>query len=352
MRTDLSTGVTHHVYLVTHQSLLISLVTAWNEHVARDGWVVHTNPDNTNALASTASVTASLSSIDTRLDDIVAKYNAHRILTAGTVHASADNDNVMVAQPCTTTAEAIAYYEHVYEKLYYHATGPSYHSAATSNTVVDGYFGWLAEPPTTLQEVADAINGTSTTRWRNYSLTSLYEAHRVRGQIDAHDVASGLAVDTDNTVSYVGGSLSNLINTANNLAAAMNRHVQNLDVNNEAAATPYHFSDARRSRLVAGRASDAASLAVLVEELWLCFESHLWGGGPTTGYVAVTASGSTRGQHPNRVFGGMSLLQSAVRPIHLIRLQKAFDASLAPDPQVVALLPSLAEALALRAGFS
>ena len=52
------------------------------------------------------------------------------------------------------------------------------------------------------------------------------------------------------------------------------------------------------------------------------------------------------------ISGGMSLLQSQVRPIYLIRLQKAFDTSLAPDPQVVALLPSLAEALTLRAGFS
>lgn len=353
LRTGVAAGSTHQIYLTTHHTLLRYLVDAWNEHIARDGHIVHTNPDATNALTSTASVSATVGSIETRLDDIVAKYNAHRILTAGTVHAAADNDNVMSALlPCTTEAEAIDYYNHVYEEFYRHATGPSYHSAATSNTVVDGYVGWLAEPPTTLQEVADAINGTSTTRWKNYGLTSLYEAHRVRGVVNVHDAASGLAVDAVNGVYFLGGNLANLISTANAFAAALNRHIQNLDASNAAAGTPYHFADARRTRLVTGRAGDARSLAILIEELWLCFESHLWSGGPTTGYVAVTASGSTRGQHPDRAFGGMSLLQSDVRPIFLVRLQKAFDTSLSPDEQVTAALPSLADALTLRAGFS
>ena len=351
LRTVLSSGASHQQYLTIHLSVLAKLVTAWNEHIGRDGWVVHTNPDNTNALASTASVSATALSIKTRLDDIVAKYNAHRILTAGTVHAAADNDNEMTAQACTTEAEAIAYFEHVNEVLLYHAIGASYHSAATANTIVDGYFGWLAEPPSTLAEVAAAINGSSTARWSNYGLTGLYEAHRVRGQIDAHDVASGLAVDAVNSVHFLGGSLANLIATANALAAAINRHIQNLDADNVAAGTPYHFADAPRTRLVTGRAGDARSLAVLIEELWICMESHFWSGGPSTGYVAVTASGTTRGQHPNRVLGGI-FAQSAPRPMYLVRLQKAFELSISPDPAVTPTLPSLAEALALRAGFS
>lgn len=325
-----------HRELAHHATLLTLLVGAYGEHIAMNECKVHATAAHatTDPLASTAAVTADAASIGTRLADIVAKYNAHRVrltdpTTAGNLHSGADNTNVMTAGSTSTLAEIIAYYEHVYRVLQAHATS-SFHDQSTPNRSYDGYFGWCAEPPTTLAEVAHAINGDNDSRWKNFGLTSLYENHRVRALLKVHATADSLAPDTDNTVLLLNDSVSNMILTANALADAFNRHVQNQDATGQAASTPYHFTAAGPSRRVRTRASDVRSLAVLIEELWICMEAHLWGAGPQTGYTAIL-SGSNVGQHPDRAWGGYALFgapASSARPMLMVRLAKAFDRAL------------------------
>lgn len=338
--------------LPTSQDLLAYLVDGFNEHIALQSHKVHTAGDATNTLTSTASVTGTAPSIKTRLDDIVAKYNAHRILTAGSVHAAADVTNVMTAMACTDADTAIAYFEHVYEELLSHATDTAPHDVSTPNEVVDGYFGWLAEPPTTLAEVAQAINGTAGSRWENYGLTSLYEQHRQRVLVYAH-AGTGLGPDAVNGVLYLGGSLTNLIVTANALAAALRRHISNQDAAGADAATPYHYTDGNKSRLPRTSASDIRTLAILIEELWICLESHMWSAGPPSGYVTVSTAGA-RGQHGDRGWGRIAFqgTSDGVRPTQLIRLQKAFDRALSPSVDPPLDVGILAAILILRSGFS
>lgn len=336
--------------IANHFDVLSELVEAFNEHIGRQQWKVHTNADATNTLASTSDVSATLAAVGARLDDIVAKFNAHRVLTAGPVHVSADTSNVMTAGSVADLDSAIAYFEHVYRKLYFHCVTPAYHDASTPNDIVDGYLGWLAEPPTTLTELARAINGTEGTRWENYGLTWLYEKHIGRVLHSAH-YGSGLGPDAENVVLFLGGTPSNLYATANALADALTRHIRNQDALGNAAATPYHYTDAKKSRIPVRRASDARSLAVCIEELWLCMESHLWSAGPPSYTTNTTAS--ERGQHPDRVWGLVSYEASGdLRPTPLIRLQKAFERALVPGSNVTASLGKMAGRLRAEAGFT
>jgi hypothetical protein len=341
--------------LTTHFALLEHLRTAFNRHIGFEGISVHGLADSTNALASTAAVSATTGSIQARLDDIVAKFNAHRIVAGGGppwTHFVADLANVMVTMPCGNTDEAIAYAEHVYDVLYRHAIDNTVHFNNTDNFNGDGYFGWLAEPPTTLGEVAAQINGTAGTRWEHYGLTALYEAHRVRGLYEAHSVLRGLHPDDTNGVYTLDDSLPGMIATANALADALTRHVRNQTSTGAAADPPFHFVDGAQTRIPRTRATDPRSLAVLIEELWICLESHLWSGGPPTGYVDVLTAGA-RGQHPARVLGTAARRTSeGTRPSALVRLQKAFDRALSPDASPPADVGTMAGLLLSRAGFS
>lgn len=336
--------------IANHSDILVEMVDAFNEHIARQQWKVHTNADVVNTLASTSDVSATLASIGTRLDDIVAKFNAHRVLTAGPVHSAADNSNVMTAGSVADLDSAIAYYEHVYRKLYFHCVISTYHDTSTPNEIVDGYLGWLAEPPTTLTELARAINGTEGTRWENYGLTWLYERHIGRVIHSAH-YGTGIGPDAENAVLFLGGTPSNLYATANALADALTRHIRNQDASGNAAATPYHYTDAKKSRIPVRRASDARSLAICIEEMWLCLESHMWSAGPPS-YSTNTTAGE-RGQHPDRVWGLVSYNVSAdVRPTPLVRLQKAFERALVPGANVTAAIGKMAGRLRAEAGFT
>lgn len=349
--------------LAYHATVLSGLVTSWNKHIVLDTYKVHTSVADvaTDQLTSTANVSASLSSIGTRLDDIVAKFNAHRVrltdpTTLATLHAAADNTNVMTAGSVTTLTDAIAYYEHVHTTMQAHATRSSFHHSPSTGYTADGYFGWLAESPRSLSELADAINGATGTRWENYGLTSLYENHRIRSDVAVHPSSAGLGQDSTNTVYYLAATPVELYATANVLADAITRHVKNLDSDGAAAGTPYHFTDASLSRLPTRRASDARSFALTVEELWLCLESHLWSAGPVSGYVTDSSAG-TRGMHGDRVFGVAAINgapSGSPRPMAAIRLAKAFDAALS-DATVTteaSLLGYLATQMRLFGGFT
>ena len=349
--------------LAYHATVLSGLVTSWNKHIGLDTYKVHTSAADatTDQLTSTANVSASLSSVGTRLDDIVAKFNAHRVrltdpTTLSTLHAAADNINVMTAGSVATLADAIAYYEHVLTKLQAHATRSSFHDTPSTGYTADGYFGWLAESPRSLSELAAAINGTADTRWDRYGLTALYENHRVRSTVDVHPTSAGLAQDSTNTVYYLASTPAELYATANALADAITRHTKNLDSDGTAAGTPFHFPEASLSRMPTRRASDARSFALTVEELWLCLESHLWSAGPISGYVTDSSAG-TRGMHSDRVFGVAAINgapSGSPRPMAVIRLSKAFDAALS-DAEVTSeatALGYLATQMRLFGGFT
>lgn len=338
--------------MTNYSSLLLFMVDAFNEHIALDQWKVHTNADATNFLTSTADVTATASSLQTRMDDISGKYNAHRILTAGPVHVAADNTHATTTFTISSDDDvenAVRYYKHLLTKILNHAISYTPHDHSTETSVVDGYFSICVEPPSTMAEVAQAINGTTGTRWENYGLTDLYESHRQRVVITAH-YGSGVGTDTVNSVRFLSGTTQNLIATANALADALTRHIRNQDANSQAATTPYHFEDANKTRIPVMRANDARSLALCIEELWLCLESHLWSGGPPNGFTDSSTAGS-RGQHQGRVLGGALITGDDLPPL-MVRLQKAYDRALGPLTSPPDGLVTLAAKLRKFVGFT
>ena len=152
--------------------------------------------------------------------------------------------------------------------------------------------------------------------------------HRVRSTVKIHSSSESFGLDTTNTVKFLRDTPATLYQF-NAPADAITRHVQNKNADGSDATTPYHYTDADRSRIPTRRASDARSFALCVEELWICMESHLWSAGPPTGYDTETAAGS-RGQH----LTGRGDRCHPVRPVQPLApddddpVGKAFDAAL------------------------
>lgn len=360
-----SLGTHAETHLARQQTLLPLLVAAFNEHIALGAYDVHDNADPGNALTTGALTpgTATLSQVETRLDDVVAQYNAHRVVTAGPVHVVADSANVMSNMSISTLADAIAYAEHVRLTLLLHGTDIAYHDRASPQGMLvgDGYLGHHAEAPTTLVEVAQSIEGTAGTRWANAGTAPLYDAHRSRASVGAHPAILSLQPDTTNTVTQSVASLTGMIATANSLADALTRHVKNTDADGTVSSTPFHFAAAKGSRLPKTRASDVRSLAVLVEELWLCLFDHLWSAGPASGYIGVI-SGASLGQHKDRLWGywarqawnaalGSTGYQDS-QPVLILRLLSAMESAVGPQATAPAGTNGLASLLTLRAGFA
>ena len=232
-------------------------------------------------------------------------FNAHVALAASkSVHSSADSTNTVPTIPVTTLAEAVtqlnllrtaiiahaAYAaKHVagqtisgtsaltdtkdleaacqqvgllYRVLGLHAASASYHGTveAPGARLADGAaFEWL-EAPNTLDDLLT----------RTDSLTTIYEAHRVK----TTQAAAHAAADTENEVS--SGSFTTIpgvIQTVNAWADALERHGYNRAADGSAATSAYHTANDPVTK-ISFRASDIASAARLAEAVIRAYQLH------------------------------------------------------------------------------
>ena len=117
-------------------TLANELKADYNAHRVLTTGTVHGAADSTNSV--TASDATTLATAYTLLNQIKAKYNAHRVLTAGSVHGAADSTNDADAADATTLATAITLANQLKAKYNAHRvlTAGAVHGAADSTNVV------------------------------------------------------------------------------------------------------------------------------------------------------------------------------------------------------------------------
>jgi len=307
----------------------LSLNANFIYHASMTTWKVHRSADATNALASVVAPVTLLDCI-ARLADIASKFNAHRVNTSGgvgaEVHPVADTTNVFTPPALVVLSDAITYYWTLRTTFFGHATYSSSHDQSVANNPVDGGVGDFADIPVDLATLKTGI----------VDLMSLYENHRVLLTGYSHYTSGAPSPDTSNIVSYSGLSLPDLIKHCNDLANAINNHVQNLDKTGTPAVTPYHYSQATgapTTRLVVTRASDARTAIICAEECFLAFYDHLLnGGGGSIG--SHQHRGQSWGRYSAYATSGNGASAANMYPA-ILRLQKRFfDITSASVPPV------------------
>lgn len=155
-------------------TLANELRTDYEAHRVLTAGSVHGAADNTNAVA--ASAASDLPTAITLLNEIKADYNAHRILTAGSVHGAADSTNVVATADATDAQTAITLA--IALKTAYNAhralTAGSVHGAADSTNVTS------AANPTRGTVVADdtVMARTFGPTWDTDGLADAFDAIR------------------------------------------------------------------------------------------------------------------------------------------------------------------------------
>ena len=281
-------------------SSIQSAIDAWNGHIGKTGNNnVHIMADATNTLASVADV-SSLSGVLTRLDDMVAKYNAHRVDAA--FHNTADITYIASSTDPETGigyAESLdaltRYYKHVYTTLTAHGQNSFNHTGSILVAdYADGNVGNWQEWPVSNEELFARVN----------TLTSLYTTHLAAVTQGTH-----AAADTTNTVVFAGTSVEDMVKTVNAWAESINRHIQNQDSTGAAAGSPYHNTGVLRTRLVQSRAGDASTVFLTAEECYWAMIEHM-------------ASSTASGQHTAKMIGKNALFAA---PNLILRLQRRWQ---------------------------
>lgn len=118
-------------------ALANDLKTDYNAHRVLTAGSVHGAADNTNAV--TSSDASNLATAITLLNEIRTDYEAHRVLTAGSVHGGADSTNALTAVAATDAQSAITLALDLKAKYNAHRvlTAGSVHGAADSTNVTD-----------------------------------------------------------------------------------------------------------------------------------------------------------------------------------------------------------------------
>lgn len=265
---------------------LSHLTAAWANHIQTTaGYALHGAADNTNTVAGSA---VDLATAIVRLNNLRTAYNAHVILTAGSVHAAADGGNVVATAACTNLQTALDLWRDIRQALSKHAASVTPHTSAGVTAIDGDTFEW-AEPP---QNLAELVTQTE-------DLVALYNAHRVKTAFSAPHAAA----DASNTVLTTGVNWATISKTAaykiiNQLADAIERHAANLDADSQPTTT-YH-TNVDSGIKVDARASDDASAANAVELLIVQMERH---------FANSTAHGAkVLGRYaPTRTLAGLTL---------------------------------------------
>lgn len=247
--------------LYTDGNALSIVASAWTNHIQTvAGYALHGAADNTNTVAGSA---ISLATAITRLNNLRTAFNAHVILTAGSVHAIADGGSVVATAACTNLQTALDLWRDIRLALSNHGDNATSHVPGVGVAAIDGDLMPWTEPP---QNLAELLTQTE-------ELVALYDAHRIKTAFSAPHAA----LDGDNAVSTSGVDWANVSKQAayqiiNNLADALERHSKNID-ENSVATTVYHTTP-DTSVKVGARASDDASAANTLELLIVQMERH------------------------------------------------------------------------------
>ena len=247
--------------LYTDGNALSIVATAWHNHVQTSaGYALHGAADNTNTVAGSA---VDLATAIVRLNNLRTAFNAHVILTAGSVHAVADGGSVVATAACTNLQTALDLWRDLRLALSNHGDSSTAHVPGIGVAAIDGNLMPWTEPP---QNLAELLTQTE-------ELVALYDAHRIKTSFSAPHANA----DASNDVTSSGVDWTNISKEAayaliNQLADALERHSKNLDVNS-VATTTYHTTP-DKSVKVATRASDDASAANTLELLIVQMERH------------------------------------------------------------------------------
>lgn len=191
----------------------------------------------------------------TLLDEIKADYNAHRILTAGGVHAGTDAVNVVSAANATTKALAVALSNAIRTAFVANfANVTSHHGAVDTTGVASATAVGVLTSVSTWTQICAAAD----------ALRAAYEAHRVltagavHGLADSTNTVTAGAVGTVTTALYAG---------LNELKADFNAHV--VDV-----ATIHKERD-EAHLATAATASTVANASTLVNNIRQMYVDHI-----------------------------------------------------------------------------
>ncbi len=309
--------ISHHSF---NYSDIASAITKWNRHVGLVAtWDTHGLADGTNTIASPDA--SDLATSITLLNEIRTKYAAHRVLTAGSVHASADNDipSVVTASAATDLDTAFTLWGDLCLKINAHTSNATRHAGAGPVDSADGAGNEQVEAPITEAMLPSKCNVIKT----------LYVNHIAKvANAAPHDNA-----DAANTVLVQMSSPEGIAQTVNAFADAIERHARNQKADGTAAASAYHMpgGTAKTQDLkVPSRASaqDVASVIRTAELCLVAFEQHA---------LSTDADGGD-GLHGAKVWGSSSWSSFPMAQWYSVRLAKAW--SLAARPITAPVIPN------------
>ena len=189
------------------------------------------------------------------LDELKVNYEAHRVLTAGTVHAGTDAVNTISAADATTKALAVALSNDLRTQFVANfANVTSHHGASDTTGVAAATAVDVLDGDSTWTEIAAAAD----------ALRAAYEAHRVltagavHGAADSTNTMTATAVGTVTTALYAG---------LNELKGDFNAHIQE-------SGTSHYMPDVTM-KVTAVNASTAVTSRSLANALKVAINDHL-----------------------------------------------------------------------------
>ena len=224
-------------------------ITDYEAHIGSTTY--HVGADSTNVVTEVG-VPIEIYAL---LDELKVDYEAHRILTAASVHAGTDAVNVITALNATTKALAVALSNDLRTQYIANFANVTTHhgasdtvgiAAATAVAELDGDSTW-----TEIAAAADALR-------------SAYEAHRVltagtvHGAADSTNTVTAAAVGTVTVALYAG---------LNELKGDFNAHIQE-------SGTFHYMPDVSMTVTVAN-ASTAATSRALANALKASINDHI-----------------------------------------------------------------------------
>ncbi len=229
--------------------LVQDLITKYEAHIGSSTY--HLAADSTNTVTELGVPME----VYTLLDEIKVDYEAHRVLTGGSVHSGTDAVNTVTAVNATTKALAVLLSNDIRTQFIANFANVSTHhgasdtagvAAATAVDVLDGDSSW--------EEIAGAAD----------ELRAAYEDHRVltagavHGAADSTNTVTAAAVGTFATAVYAG---------VNELKGDFNAHIFEM-------GTSHRFAD-DSTEVTATNASSTATAKTLVNELRSEYLDHI-----------------------------------------------------------------------------
>jgi hypothetical protein len=229
------------------------LITKYEAHIAST--THHIGADSTNVVTELGVPIE----VYTLLNELKVDYEAHRVLTAASVHAGADATNTITAANATTKALAVALANDLVETLQAnfvnvtsHHGGDGDEAGATALAALNG--GDPLDAESTWEEIALVADG----------IRAAYEAHRVLTAGSVHGAA-----DSTNTVTAGAvGTIQTAVNAGlNELKGDFNAHI--------ATAGSVHYITDRSMEVTAANASSLATSRTLVNAIRAGYVDHI-----------------------------------------------------------------------------